>query len=191
MDSGQERDLRVSQRNLVRKGVLCLCIQFRRDGVDDREIPSVLSMQGHGEIPPKGIGNETISIGPIWCPQVQDRFQIVRQRDHCLRHTFSLPPRPCPALEISYPARSAAECQAGVRVRIRNFKIIVEKHLDTYVAYPIGFEGVVAGQGESYEEALSDVRSALALHLESFGSLELDDDTPILEAFVDNAAFPA
>lgn len=73
----------------------------------------------------------------------------------------------------------------------RNLKIIVEKHPDTYVAYPIGLKGVIVGQGESYEAALGDVKSAIAFHLESFGSLELDDDTPVLEAFVAEAAFPA
>ncbi|MBM3748753.1 MAG: type II toxin-antitoxin system HicB family antitoxin, partial [Acidobacteria bacterium] len=37
-------------------------------------------------------------------------------------------------------------------------KIIVEKHEDGYVAYPLGIKGVVVGQGDSYEEALADVK---------------------------------
>lgn len=38
---------------------------------------------------------------------------------------------------------------------MRNFKIIVEKHPDGYVAYPLGLKGAVVGEGESYEEALT------------------------------------
>ena len=39
-------------------------------------------------------------------------------------------------------------------------KIIIEKHLDGYVAYPIGIRGIVVGEGDTYEEALADVKSA-------------------------------
>ena len=49
-------------------------------------------------------------------------------------------------------------------------EIIVEKHPDGYVAYPRGLKGVVVGQGDTYEEALSDVKSAIAFHIETFGS---------------------
>ena len=49
-------------------------------------------------------------------------------------------------------------------------KVIVEKHEDGYVAYPLGLKGVVVGQGDSYEEALADVKSAIAFHLGTFGS---------------------
>ncbi len=50
----------------------------------------------------------------------------------------------------------------------RFFKIIVEKHPDGYVAYPLGLNGVVAGQGGTYEAGLADVKSALLFHIESF-----------------------
>ncbi len=63
-------------------------------------------------------------------------------------------------------------------------KIIVEKHPDTYVAYPIGLKGVVIGQGDTYEEALADVRSAIAFHIETFGPSELLQDDPVVEAFI-------
>lgn len=49
------------------------------------------------------------------------------------------------------------------------FKIIVEKHADGYVAYPLGIKGVLVGEGDSYEEALADVKSAIAFHIETFG----------------------
>ena len=51
----------------------------------------------------------------------------------------------------------------------KQIKVVVEKHPDGYVAYPLGLTGVVVGQGETYEEALADVRSAIAFHVESFG----------------------
>lgn len=37
---------------------------------------------------------------------------------------------------------------------MQNIKIIVEKHSDGYVAYPIGIEGVVIGEGESLRRSL-------------------------------------
>jgi predicted RNase H-like HicB family nuclease len=52
----------------------------------------------------------------------------------------------------------------------RPLKIIVEKHEDGYVAYPIGVRGVVVGQGETYEEAVNDLKSAIRFHVESFGA---------------------
>ena len=66
-------------------------------------------------------------------------------------------------------------------------KIIVEKHADGYVAYPLGLKGVVVGEGDTYEEALADVKSAIQFHLETFGPDIFDTDTPILEAFVAEA----
>lgn len=64
------------------------------------------------------------------------------------------------------------------------YKIIIEKHPDGYVAYPLGLKGVVVGQGDTYEEALSDVRSAIRFHIESFGEDALGVEPPILEVFV-------
>jgi len=69
-----------------------------------------------------------------------------------------------------------------------NLKIIVEKHPDAYVAYPLGLKGVVVGQGDSYEAALADVKSAIRFHIETFGPDVLRDETPVLEAFVAEAA---
>jgi len=66
-------------------------------------------------------------------------------------------------------------------------KIIVEKHPDGYVAYPLGLKGVVVGEGDSYEEALADVKSAIRFHIETFGEDVLDTDSPVLEAFVAEA----
>lgn len=63
-------------------------------------------------------------------------------------------------------------------------KIIVEKHDDGYVAYPLGLKGVVVGEGDTYEEALVDVRSAIRFHVETFGEDVLLGEPPVLEAFV-------
>lgn len=54
------------------------------------------------------------------------------------------------------------------RLSTRQIKIIVEKYLDGYVAYPLGVKGVVVGEGDTYEEALADVESAIKFHIESF-----------------------
>ena len=52
---------------------------------------------------------------------------------------------------------------------MRRIKLIIEKHQDGYIGYPLGLKGVVVGQGDSYEEALLDVRSAIRFHVETFG----------------------
>jgi predicted RNase H-like HicB family nuclease len=70
---------------------------------------------------------------------------------------------------------------------IQQFKIIVEKCPDGYVAYPLGLRGVVVGEGDTYEEALADVKSAIKFHIETFGKEVLEPDPPILEAFVAEA----
>jgi predicted RNase H-like HicB family nuclease len=69
----------------------------------------------------------------------------------------------------------------------KQFKIIVEKHSDGYVAYPLGLKGVVVGEGDTYEDALADVKSAIQFHVETFGMEVLETDTPVLEAFIAEA----
>ena len=64
------------------------------------------------------------------------------------------------------------------------FKIIVEKHPDGYIAYPLGLRGVVVGQGNSYEEAMSDVRSAIQFHIETFGHEVIDESASNVEVFI-------
>ena len=67
-------------------------------------------------------------------------------------------------------------------------KIIVEKHPEGYVAYPLGLKGVVVGEGETYEEALEDVKSAIKFHLETFGEEEFDYDDVVIETFIAEVA---
>ncbi len=71
-----------------------------------------------------------------------------------------------------------------------NIKIIVEKHRDGYVAYPLGLKGVVVGQGDSYEEALADVKSAIRFHIKTFGPDVLQAEEPVLEAFIAETLVP-
>ncbi len=73
----------------------------------------------------------------------------------------------------------------------RQFKIIVEKHEDGYVAYPLGMKGVVVGEGDTYEDALADVKSAVQFHIETFGPEALPDDSPVLDAFIAEATIAA
>ena len=68
------------------------------------------------------------------------------------------------------------------------YKIVVEKHPDGYVAYPLGLKGVVVGEGDTYEEALADVKSAVRFHVETFGADALSSDSPVLEAFIAETA---
>jgi len=67
---------------------------------------------------------------------------------------------------------------------VSQLKIVVEKNPDGYVAYPLGLKGVVVGQGDSYEEALADVKSAIRFHIDTFGSETLELEPPVLEAFI-------
>ncbi len=67
---------------------------------------------------------------------------------------------------------------------MRDIKIIIEKHSDGYIAYPIGVQGVVVGEGDTYEEALANVKSALKFHVETFGLEVLESDSPILEVSI-------
>jgi predicted RNase H-like HicB family nuclease len=60
---------------------------------------------------------------------------------------------------------------------MKQIKIIIEKHDDGYVAYPVGIKGVVVGEGDTYEEALKDVQSALKFHIGTFGADVPDGET--------------
>ena len=70
---------------------------------------------------------------------------------------------------------------------MKTWKIVVEKHPDGYIAYPLGMKGVVVGEGDSYDAALSDCQSAIRFHLETFGADVAEADAPVLEAFIAEA----
>lgn len=67
---------------------------------------------------------------------------------------------------------------------MRLIKVIVEKHLDGYVAYPLGLKGIVVGEGDTYKDALADVESAIRFHIETFGSEVFEEESPVIDAYV-------
>ena len=69
-------------------------------------------------------------------------------------------------------------------------KIVVEKHPDGYVAYPIGLNGACVAQGDTFEQVMIEVKSAIRFHLDTFGAdaLLTDADSPIMEAFIAEAS---
>lgn len=83
----------------------------------------------------------------------------------------------------SFTAPTRAGPLRGIQMT-RSFKVIVEKHEDDFVAYPLGLKGVVVGEGNSFEEALSDVKSAIEFHIETFGPQVIDDLSSGIEVFV-------
>lgn len=71
--------------------------------------------------------------------------------------------------------------------RSTTLRIIVEKHRDGYIAYPIGLRGVVVGQGDSYADAMTDVTSAIAFHIETFGREVLTGNQQAVDVFLGEA----
>jgi len=63
-------------------------------------------------------------------------------------------------------------------------KLVIEKSDDGYVAYPLGLKGVVVAEGDSYEEALAAVRSAVQFHVETFGQEVLEEAAEAREVFI-------
>ncbi|HMS10896.1 MAG: type II toxin-antitoxin system HicB family antitoxin [Acidobacteria bacterium] len=72
-----------------------------------------------------------------------------------------------------------------------SLKIVIERHPDGFVSYPLGLKGVVVGQGDTYDEALADIRSAIRFHIETFGPEAFESDSPILEAFIAETSLAA
>lgn len=70
---------------------------------------------------------------------------------------------------------------------MKTWKIVVERHPDGYVAYPLGLKGVVVGQGDTGKQAVADCESAIRFHVETFGAEVLEGESPVLEAFIAEA----
>ena len=79
----------------------------------------------------------------------------------------------------------------GILTSMRVLKFIVEKHPDGYIAYPLVLRGVVVGQGDSYETALADARSAAQFHIDTFGDEAWEDDGDVEAAYVAEASVAA
>lgn len=70
---------------------------------------------------------------------------------------------------------------------MQSFKIIVERHEASYVAYPLGLKGVVVGEGDTYEDAVADATSAIKFHIETFGTEVLEIEESVLDVFITEA----
>ncbi len=69
---------------------------------------------------------------------------------------------------------------------MKQIKIMVEKHSDGYVAYPLGLKGVIVGEGDTYEEVLANVESAIESHLEAFGEEAFDIEEIIEDLWLES-----
>lgn len=121
--------------------------------------------------------------GPVFTVTTDD-FLVKKQGRSCLK--FRVPKARAAIGETEDSLRSDY-CSSSICSMPSHLKLVVEKHSDGYVAYPLGIgRGAILGQGDSYEDALADVRSAIAFHVETFGgeSLAPAEDGPVLEAFV-------
>jgi len=67
---------------------------------------------------------------------------------------------------------------------MKQVKVIVEKHPDGYVAYPLDLMRLVVRKGDTYKEALLDMKSVIHFHIETFSKEVLEVEPPILEAFI-------
>ena len=70
-------------------------------------------------------------------------------------------------------------------------KFISEQHADGFIAYPLGLQGVVVGEGNTYDEALADAKAAAKFHIETFGADAFPIESPLLDAFIVDAGIDA
>jgi predicted RNase H-like HicB family nuclease len=66
---------------------------------------------------------------------------------------------------------------------LRSINIIIEKHPEGYVAYPSGLSGVLLIEGNTYQEALENIKSTIKFHLETFRKETFKDES-IIETFI-------
>ncbi|MFH0902188.1 MAG: type II toxin-antitoxin system HicB family antitoxin [Pseudomonadota bacterium] len=71
---------------------------------------------------------------------------------------------------------------------MRNFKIVVERHLDGFVAYPVGLAGIVVGEGDTLSAAVCEVGRAIQVHLKTLGSEDLEQP---IDAMIVDLSVPA
>ena len=66
-------------------------------------------------------------------------------------------------------------------------KIVITREEDGYVAYPLGLRGVIVAEGDSYEQVVREITSAIEFHIQTFGSEVLADAIEPQEAFIAEA----
>jgi predicted RNase H-like HicB family nuclease len=70
-------------------------------------------------------------------------------------------------------------------------KFVIEQHADGFVAYPLGLQGVVVGEGDTYDEALADAKSAAKFHIDTFGEEAFPGESQLVDAFIVEAGVDA
>jgi len=70
---------------------------------------------------------------------------------------------------------------------VRQIKIIVERHSNRFIAYPLGLRGATASEGVTYEEAVARLRLSTPLCPDSLAASLVAMRPPVLEACVSDA----
>jgi predicted RNase H-like HicB family nuclease len=70
-------------------------------------------------------------------------------------------------------------------------KFIIEQHADGFLAYPLGLQGAVVGEGDTADQALADAKSAAKFHIDTFGTDAFPSDSPLLDAYMVDAGIDA
>ncbi len=76
---------------------------------------------------------------------------------------------------------------------MNNVKIVIERHEDGYVGYPLGFtRGAIVGEGDTYADALKDTESAIRFFIEQYGREEflehLEGGRPAIDVYIAEAS---
>jgi len=69
-----------------------------------------------------------------------------------------------------------------------NLNVIIEEHADGFVGYPVGLKDVIVAEGDTYEEAVTNVQSAIQFHIETFGMEAFEGDDSVIRVFVAETA---
>ena len=59
-----------------------------------------------------------------------------------------------------------------------------------FVGYPVGLKGVIVAEGDTYDEAVANVQSAIQFHIETFGLEALDNDDTVIQVYLADMAIP-
>lgn len=64
-------------------------------------------------------------------------------------------------------------------------KVIIEQRADGYVAYPLGLNGLVSGQGDTSSSAVAEMNAILRVRVQEFGP-EILDEASVLDAVIES-----
>jgi predicted RNase H-like HicB family nuclease len=66
---------------------------------------------------------------------------------------------------------------------LKSINVIIEKHPEGYVAYLLGLSGVLLSKGNTYQEALENIKFTIKFHLENFRKETFQDEC-IITTFI-------